>query len=138
MDRKELSKHKYIYQIYRSSDGLIHIEKHPVIYANKEYVYFKTVRCSKLSYTIYSKIYDNFDDVNLKYFSNYHVADVYVWNCEVVNTCSYSKLISDIEMDRLKKKITMAEQEVADAKRKYTRALENLEQRKRELGNVNI
>ena len=41
IDTKDLSKVKYIYRIYESSDYKIHIEKYPVIYINSKTVYFK-------------------------------------------------------------------------------------------------
>lgn len=41
--KKNLSKCKYIYRIYKENDSF-HIEKYPIVYINSEVVYFKTGR----------------------------------------------------------------------------------------------
>jgi len=41
MEAKDLSKQKYIYKVYTNDNHEIHCEKYPVVYANKERVYFK-------------------------------------------------------------------------------------------------
>lgn len=41
MNAKDLSKCKYIYRVYVNRDKVTHVEKHPIIYANKMYIYFK-------------------------------------------------------------------------------------------------
>lgn len=49
MDYKNLYANKYIYNVYESSDRKIHVEKHPIIYMNSEYVYYKQSRKNTLS-----------------------------------------------------------------------------------------
>ena len=41
LDKETLSKQKYIYTAYVSSDGILHGEKFAVIYINKTLVYYK-------------------------------------------------------------------------------------------------
>ena len=49
MDYKNLYANKYIYNVYESRDRKIHVEKHPIIYMNSEYVYYKQSRKNTLS-----------------------------------------------------------------------------------------
>lgn len=56
MDLQKLSKRKYIYRIYVSSDKTVHCERYPIIYLNSEVVYYKdgrkksTLDCMNPSY----------------------------------------------------------------------------------------
>lgn len=44
IDKKNLSKLKYIYNIYDTGDGVLHCEQYPIIYINSEVIYFKDGR----------------------------------------------------------------------------------------------
>ena len=83
MEAKDLSKVKYIYRIYESSDGLLHFEKYPVIYVNSKVVYFKTGRKQEmLSYKYVKDIIDNFYEFQdgVGWYRNYY--DQCFWKVE--------------------------------------------------------
>lgn len=49
---------KYIYEL-RMEDDFVYVRKYPVIYENKEYVYFKTQRARALGLTSQTSVYQN-------------------------------------------------------------------------------
>ena len=57
----EMSKNKHIWCVYMSSDGKIHMEKHPVVYLNSKYVYYKTARKDMLDWEYASSIHERLD-----------------------------------------------------------------------------
>lgn len=61
-ERKYLSKHKHIYQVYRSVDGAYHLEKYPVVYINKFYVYYHVNGSEPLDYVSRSRVHNGIDD----------------------------------------------------------------------------
>lgn len=60
MNKNNLSKLKYVYHVYESSDNVIHCEKHPVIYSNEMYLYYKAARKDQLIMTNVKNIYEKF------------------------------------------------------------------------------
>lgn len=94
MDPKNLSKQKYIYRLYRASDDRLHVEKFPVIYANKKRVYFKVGE--ELSIQEYKTIFNEFADI--KNFTEYMLRNgLYFWtepdlNCNPLKTIKIKQL----------------------------------------------
>ena len=82
LDLNNLSKIKYIYRIYESSDGILQCEKFPVIYINSEVVYFKEARKNEMLRCLrISSVTDNLTTFynNISY---YRYFDKYFWNVE--------------------------------------------------------
>lgn len=53
----ELSKYKYIYEIY-ISDDVIHIERLPIVYINQAYTYYKKSSSETLKYASTNSVYE--------------------------------------------------------------------------------
>lgn len=64
MEAKELSKQKYIYELYEDCVGNLHCEKHRVIYANSKYVYFKKARKDELDWVLVRYVGDTLRDLD--------------------------------------------------------------------------
>lgn len=56
--KKNLSKCKYVYRIYREHEDF-HIEKYPIVYISSEVVYFKTGRKNDLECLSFSSRWEN-------------------------------------------------------------------------------
>lgn len=85
MNKEQLSKIKHIHKIYLGGDGILHCEKYPVVYINKNYTYFKEYNNPSLNHTDTSRVHDTIDDflidkmsrtVRLPYLTGY------VWNMD--------------------------------------------------------
>lgn len=126
LDKKNLSKIKYIYRIYESSDRILHCEKHPVIYINSKVVYFKDVRKQEyLNYVRVDKVLDNFVSAcTLNRFGCYNAyIDKYFWNIET----NVQEIYEDLKKQRAELKSKNEEQNKRNrlerAKREYEEAL---------------
>ena len=64
MNKKDLSKIKYIHHIYSSEDRVIHCERHAVIYINSTYVYYKLQKKDMLNYIKTKNVVDKFSSKN--------------------------------------------------------------------------
>lgn len=64
MNYKHLGKYHYIYRLYYDSMFVAHLEKFPIVYSNKRYIYIKEPGCYELKRLILNK------------FSPYQSADV--------------------------------------------------------------
>lgn len=64
MEAKDLSKQKYIYELYEDIVGNLHCEKHRVIYVNSKYVYFKQARKDDLDWVMVKYVGDTLQDLN--------------------------------------------------------------------------
>lgn len=101
MDLKNLSKQKYIYKLYEARDGLLHVEKFPIIYANKANVYYKSSRCSELSVVAFREILDDLQSTHN--IANYRLQrGIYFWNDPSYNCES---LITDIKKKNLERRM---------------------------------
>lgn len=60
MDKEFLSKQKYIYVIYASSDKVIHCQRFPIVYLNSEFLYFKTNQSKRLECIKTERVQDEF------------------------------------------------------------------------------
>lgn len=81
---KDINKIKNIYRIYESSNGILHLEKHPVIYANSVYVYIKNGDKQELKRLNYDSIADDYvqyksGDTRYYYCRGF---DKYFWNID--------------------------------------------------------
>lgn len=123
MDVKDLSKCKYIYRVYVAKDTITHIEKYPVVYANKMYIYFRDGRGYALN-TVYTKDVLTRDPIanNLKIRE---VVNFYPYSCRPVNLYIWDENgIDTIEIDRIYKQIKAAyDKRLIDQKIKYVNNL---------------
>lgn len=75
IDKKNLSKRKYIYRIYKGKDAGIYYERCPVIYINSELVYYKQAGTNPyLQYETLNRVYDYADSL---LFENMHIIENY-------------------------------------------------------------
>lgn len=75
VDKKNLSKRKYIYKIYKGKDAGIYYERCPVIYINSELVYYKqTGNDPYLKYETLNRVYDYAGSL---LFENMHIIENY-------------------------------------------------------------
>ena len=133
MDLKNLSKYKYIYRIYESSDEVLHCEKYPVIYINNKVVYFKDARKQeRLNYKDVNKILDNFT----KFYQGENAwkwewgrpcFDEYFWNVETNITEIYEDLKKQRFAMRCKKIERSKYDRLERAKKEYENALKEVE-----------
>ena len=130
LDKKNLSKIKYIYRIYESSDKILHCEKYPVIYINSEVVYFKDTRKKEyLNYTRIDRVLDNFVNVcKPNRFGIYNTyIDRYFWNVET----NVEEIYEDLKKQRDEAKSENDKQRKLDrlerVKREYEIALKEVE-----------
>lgn len=78
MENKDLSKCKYIYRIYVARDTVTHVEKFPVIYANKKYIYYKGGTGDSLKELLTTHVIDNNKD-NIDEYIDKCVGDYIFW-----------------------------------------------------------
>lgn len=125
-DKKTLSKQKYIYTAYISSDGILHVEKFPVIYINKTLVYYKRPGIDTLGCKSIKDVYDSFkslpyEKINTLYYYSYQT--VLFWSAkDTPKTIEELKL--RYEEEKYKKEKEETEQKVKEAKRIYEATLE--------------
>ena len=133
IDKKELSKKKYIYRLYEDKDGVPHVEKYPVIYINEKYVYFKVASKSELMRVDISDTYTSVVAYGRLDACRRHIEtkQCFFWEDNIIG----QRLISNIESERneaLKKileiDITNAKTRVIRRKAEYDRAVKDLEQ----------
>lgn len=88
MDKNQISKKKYVYHVYLArSDGssyvdTLHIEKHPLIYANSIYLYYKSARYSTLTCIDMRRVCDRLDIDEVKRLIVNRSLDLYYWNVD--------------------------------------------------------
>ena len=123
VSKDKLSKLKNIYIIYKNSCDEIHIEQFPIVYINKNFVYFKTNKCAELQKVRTKNVKeffpneDNIDDIS-KYGYNYF----WFADCE--------KTKEDISIIKLMAKIknqNKKEKEIKDKISKYNNEIKRLE-----------
>ena len=75
IDKRNLSKRKYIYKFYKGKDAGIYYERCPVIYINSKLVYYKQAGSDPyLKYEILSSVYDYAGSL---LFENMHIIENY-------------------------------------------------------------
>lgn len=129
MDYKNLYKYKYIYRIYRSEDGQMHMEQYPIIFINEYKVYFKTGRKQDLSYQYTKNIYNAKDESYLRNYSNYGIwRDKYILadnKMDVQNILEDIKQQHNINISKEKEKAAYARYK--KAKKEFEEALTAIE-----------
>lgn len=103
--KKELCKMKHIYHIYMSKDDSIHIEKFPIVYINKNYVYFKGASDIELSKIELKKCYYNLSDIicyingliESKKINNYFEFSRWFFNMNMTENQLYNENITCIK-----------------------------------------
>jgi len=123
-ERQNLSKHKYIYQIY-TSDGVFHCERFPIVYSNTEFVYFKRNGSHSLNSVKFYSIQNPYSLSDLKfisrestYFSSYYL-DVSDFLVEEAN-----EFLQKYEINR---RIEIAEAELKFSEGRYLEKKKNYE-----------
>ena len=138
INKKELSKKKYIYRLYEAKDGVPHVEKYPVIYINERYVYFKVATKSELGRVDISDTYTSVVAYGKKDARGWHTEtkQCFFWEDNIIG----QQLISNIESERnealkaiLKIDIQNAELRVIRRKAEYDKAVQELDQIKARL-----
>lgn len=126
MDYKNLYKNKYIYYIYESSDRKIHLEKYPIIYMNKEYVYYKQTNSDLLNYQSFRFIKNEYDLPNVsKYYKGYYKFFIGIKEKDLKELVEKLKIQMEINYNHEKEKQAMSRLE--RAKHDYENALKEVE-----------
>lgn len=125
MENKYLSKKKYIYTAYEASNGIIHIEKYPVVYLNKECVYFKKPGRVTLSMTYTYDVNDSFSANNICFWGNNKFCTMMFWD----NNIDRNDIIIAINNAKIER---MSQYDQIKARMKYETAKKNYERAKKE------
>lgn len=137
-DMKNLSKLKYIYRVYESSDKVLHIEKYPIIYINSKVVYFKDVRKQEYIHRKdLNQVKDSFVDFYTSSWGDYPCFDRYFWNVETNVYDIYNELKEKHEEFRINEKIKKTKEQMENSKRMYERYLKEYEELKNKLEQEN-
>lgn len=140
--KKNLSKCKYVYRIYKENDNF-HIEKYPIVYINSEVVYFKTVRKNYLEsigfFNNWNNIKESFNKA-IDYINNtvtcydYYPTNVYFIETDKLKEFDLSLIKKRLKDESKESKIKKQEREVEKYKKSYELELRRLEDMKKELG----
>lgn len=137
-DMKNLSKLKYIYRVYESSDKVLHIEKYPIIYINSRVVYFKDIRKQEdIHKKDLNQVKDSFVDFYTSSFGNYPCFDRYFWNVETNVYDIYNELKEKQIKFREEEKLNNIRKRMENAKRSYEIYLKEYEEFKKILEQEN-
>ena len=134
MENKDLSKLKYIYNIYTSQDRVVHCERYKVVYVNQEYVYYKVARKRELVEIKTEIIYDAFNKVeDLKVGSFWNEYSINQWFFEVnnFNSKETTDYIFKYERDDI---LTRATRNYNQSKVEYDKRKSELEKVRLQLG----
>ena len=140
--KRNLSKCKYVYRIYREHDNF-HIEKYPIVYINSEVVYFKTERKNYLESIGFSNRWNNVKESFNKAIDHINNTvtcyDYYPTNVYFIETDKLKEFDLSLIKQRLKdeikeSKIKKQEREVEKYKKSYELELRKLEDMKKEFG----
>ena len=133
LDMKNLSKLKYIYRIYESSDKILHLEKYPIIYINSEVVYFKMVRKQEYIHNVkLENIKQEIKDFYVSPYLNFPCYSVYYADTET-NICNiFIALKQQQEYYRANENMINIEKRYDNAKDKYEKALKEYEAAKKQ------
>lgn len=141
--KKNLSKCKYIYRIYREHENF-HIEKYPIVYINSKVVYFKTGRKNDIEMKSFSALWD--DDIKESFdkaidFINNNAAIYYDYTTNVyfietnkLKEFDLSLIKKRLKAESKKSKIEKQELEVEKYKKYYELELRKLEDMKKKFG----
>ena len=145
MDRSQISKKKYVYHVYLArSDGnsyleTLHIEKHPLIYANDMYLYYKGARHSQLTCVGMGRVRDHLDLEEVKLLVSNRTLNLYYWNVDDNAPQLFYELMEiqrKVEeqrvVDKIKADFAAAKTTFERAKRKYDALPDELKDDKEE------
>lgn len=132
MDKSQISKKKYVYHVYlarsnpNSYEEVLHIEKHPLIYANSEYLYYKGSRYSRLTCVEMYRARDCFNADEVQKLIVNKTLNLYYWNVEdkaaqmfeELRTI-YQKLAEQRAIDKIHSDLRAAKCAYDRAKKKY-------------------
>ena len=138
--KRNLSKCKYIYRIYKENDSF-HIEKYPIVYINSEVVYFKTGRKNYIESMSFSNLWtnvkENFEKA-IVYINNtvtcydYYPTNVYFIETDKLKEFDLSLIKQRLKDESKESKIKKQEREVEKYKKSYELELRKLEDMKKE------
>lgn len=140
--KKNLSKCKYVYRIYKENDNF-HIEKYPIVYINSEAVYFKTVRKNDIERMNFNSLWENINesfDAAIEYINNLtdsqyrYTTSVYFVEADKLKEFDLSLIKKRLNKESKESKIKTQEQEVERCKRIYELQLKKLEDIKKKFG----
>lgn len=140
--KKNLSKCKYVYRIYKENNNF-HIEKYPIVYINSEVVYFKTGRkkyIENMSFSnLWTNIKENFEKA-IVYINNtvtcydYYPTNVYFIETDKLKEFDLSLIKQSLKDESKESKIKKQEREVEKYKKSYELELRKLEDMKKSFG----
>lgn len=140
--KKNLSKCKYVYRIYREH-GNFHIEKYPIVYINSEVVYFKTGRKNDIESMSFSsfwcRVEESFEKA-IKYINDsvshfdYFPTSVYFIETDKLKEFDLSLIKKKLKDESKESKIKKQEREVEKYKKSYELELRKLEEMKKRFG----
>lgn len=138
--KKNLSKCKYVYRIYKENNRY-NIEKYPIVYINSEVVYFKTGRKNYLDCRSFSDLWNNvkesfdkaIDYINKKVtlFYDYSPTSVYFIETNKLKEFDLSLIKQRLKEGSKESKIKKQELEVEKYKKYYELELRKLEDMKK-------
>lgn len=136
--KKNLSKCKYVYRIYKEHDNF-HIEKYPIVYINSEFVYYKNGRKNQIgilninSRWCYKKFKQSFDEA-LEYinslYTDYSLVSVYFIEIDKLKEIDLSLIKQRLKTESKESRIKKQETEVKRIKQRYEYELRKLEEMK--------
>ena len=137
--KKNLSKCKYVYRIYREHDNF-HIEKYPIVYINSEVVYFKTERKNYLESIGFSNRWNNVKESFNKAIDHinntvtcydYYPTNVYFIETDRLKEFDLSLIKKRLKDESKESKIKKQEREIERYKKAYELQLRKLEEMKK-------
>ena len=140
--KKNLSKCKYVYRIYKENYNF-HIEKYPIVYINSEVVYYKHVRKNDLERMNFNNFWKNIKesfDAAIEYINNLtdstyrYTTSVYFVETDKLKEFDLSLIKKRLNKESKESKIKKQELEVEMCKNAYELQLRILEDMKKELG----
>ena len=121
LDKQNLSKYKYIWRVYRGSEGKIHKEKFPVIYANGTNTYYKAGRSTALNTIATDYIKDCPTQKDVESVVR-HFHSRYYWNIPDEIDSMFAAIKKAVEDENERKYIDETIKEYRLAKVRYERA----------------
>ena len=119
MTMKDLSKKaKYIYRVYCAADDVVHVEKYPVIYVNKMYLYYKVPGDEYLHCVGMKLVNENIESVDSKCLGRGMCFDFLLWNPAGVDQVTAIKLRNKLNM-RANEERVRREEEIVERYRRY-------------------
>lgn len=104
MDAKNLSKCKYIYRVYMSKIGVVHLEKYRIVYSNAAYVYFKIPGDDRLCEIGVNKIHEDIMEI-IEYTKFHPGISIFLWNDEGITKESFIRFLKKFEIESIKREV---------------------------------